>query len=117
MSDAPFRLVLLVVGFTLASGVFDAMAFTHSARMWQEDRLVWSETVKAAGAFATGITLYWIAVRYLTEAGVVSAEIQTLVWFGVTIVGVALLGGRQHEYSRQARVRLMEKWKLPATPP
>ena len=94
MFEAPLRLVLLIAGFTVASGVFDALAFTHSARMWQEDRLIWSETAKAASSFAIGITLYWIAVRYLSEAGVVTAEVQTLVWFGVTIVGVALLGGR-----------------------
>ncbi len=94
MLEAPLRLALLIAGFTIASGVFDALAFTYSARMWHGDRLVWSETAKAAGSFAIGVTMYWGAVRYLSEAGVVTAEIQTLVWFGVTILGVAVLGGR-----------------------
>ncbi len=41
-----------------------------------------------------GMTMYFGAVRYLGEVGVVLAEIQTLIWFGVTIVGVAILHGR-----------------------
>ena len=94
MLEPRIRLALVITGFTIASGVFDALAFTHSARMWQGERLVWGEAVKAAGSFAIGITMYWGAVRYLSQAGIVTAEMQTLLWFGVTILGVAMLGGR-----------------------
>ena len=93
MIEAPLRL-LLIAGFLIASGIFDALAFTYSARMWHGAGLVWGETVKAGGSFIVGITMYWGAVRYLSEAGVVTAEMQTLVWFVVTILGVAVLGGR-----------------------
>ncbi len=94
MVEAPLRLLLLITGFLIASGIFDALAFTYSARMWDGAGLVWSETAKAAGSFIVGITMYWGAVRYLPEVGVVTPEIQTLVWFVVTILGVAVLGGR-----------------------
>ncbi|MEJ7653015.1 MAG: hypothetical protein WKH64_06565 [Chloroflexia bacterium] len=41
-----------------------------------------------------------VAVRYLSEAGIVSAELQTLLWFGVTLAGVALLGGEIASWRR-----------------
>ncbi len=94
MTEFSLRLAILIMGFTLVSGFFDALAFTYSAKMWQGGKLIWLDTAKAAGSFAIGITMYWVAVRYLAQAGVVTAELQTLVWFGVTIVGVAVLNGR-----------------------
>jgi hypothetical protein len=87
------RLLVLTV-LTLASGLGDAQGFIHAARMWQDGRMVWRELLASAGGFAVGIGSYWIAVRYLVSAGVLSAEIQTLIWFGVTIVGVAVVNGR-----------------------
>ena len=55
---------------------------------------MWLQAAKAAVAFALGIAMYWGAVRYLSEVGVVLPEIQTLIWFSVTIVGVTVMGGR-----------------------
>ena len=88
------RLWVLVVGFTVASGIFDALAFSYAAGMWRDGRLVGSAAAKASSSFVCGIALYFGAVRYLSEAGIVLAEIQTLLWFGVTIIGVAVLHGR-----------------------
>ena len=88
------RLPVLIIGLTIAAGVFDAFAFTYSAGMWQGGRLVWEQASRAAASFALGIILYWAAVRYLSEAGIVQPEIQTLIWFAVTVIGVTVLGGR-----------------------
>ena len=89
------RLTLVVAGcLTLASGIFDSLAFTHASSMWKEGRLVWLDAAKSGGAFLLGMTAYCLAVRYLSQAGVVQAEIQTLLWFVITMVGVAILGGR-----------------------
>ncbi len=88
------RLTVLVVGFTVASGLLDALAFSYAAGMWRDGRLVASEAAKSASSFLLGMTMYFGAVRYLGEAGVVLAEIQTLIWFGVTIIGVAIFHGR-----------------------
>lgn len=93
MPADPLRLLLLS-GLTLASGLGDAHGFVHAARMWQDGRLVWRELAQSALGFGLGIGTYWIAVRDLVRAGVLSPEVQTLVWFGVTIVGVALVSGR-----------------------
>ncbi len=92
--EVNLRLLVLVAGFTLASGIFDALAFTHAASMWKDGRLVWLDAAKSAGSFLLGMTAYCVAVRYLSEAGVVQAEIQALLWFAITMVGVAILGGR-----------------------
>lgn len=84
----------MITVFMIAAGVLDSMAFTYSASMWQGGKLAWGYASKAAATFALGITMYWGAIRYMGEAGVVMPEIQTLIWFSVTIVGVTLLGGR-----------------------
>ena len=88
------RLAALIIGFTVASGLLDSLAFTYAASMWRDGRLVASTAVKASACFVLGMTMYFGAVRFLAEAGVVLVEIQTLIWFGVTIVGVAALQGR-----------------------
>lgn len=92
--DLNLRLPVLVTGFIVASGLFDSLAFTHAAKVWKDGRLVWAEAAITGSSFLIGITLYLVAVRYLAEAGVIQAEIQTLLWFAITILGVAVLGGR-----------------------
>jgi hypothetical protein len=88
------RLFLLVIGLTFISGLCDSYGFTHAANVWRDGKLVEREVVHSAGGFAMGISLYWVAIRYLSEAGIVTAELQTLLWFGTTSIGLALLSGR-----------------------
>ena len=80
--------------FTLLSGFCDAQGFIYASKVWQDDRFVWAEAFRSMLGFILGVTLYWLALRYLGQLGIVSAEVQTLLWFGMTIVGVALLSGR-----------------------
>jgi hypothetical protein len=84
-------LVLLIIGLTTLSALGDALGFVHAANIWREGQLVWKELAKSAFGFGFGITMYWIVIRFLQQVGVVSAEIQTILWFGVTIIGVALI--------------------------
>ena len=91
MSAAQIRLLFLIVGITLVSGIGDSQGFIHAAKLWQNGRIVWNEFGKSALGFGVGISTYWLAVRYLSEFGVLSPETQTLIWFGVTIIGVALI--------------------------
>lgn len=94
MTEFPLRLAVMITVLTVASGLLDSLAFTYSSEMWRGGRLVWGTASRAAASFALGIMMYWGAVRYLDEAGVVMPEIQTLIWFAVTIIGVTILGGR-----------------------
>jgi hypothetical protein len=94
MPDSGIRLAVVIAVLTIGSGVFDSFAFTYSARMWEDGRISWVPASKAAVTFSIGICLYWFAIRFLGEAGIVLPEIQTLIWFTVTIIGVSFLGGR-----------------------
>jgi hypothetical protein len=86
--------VLLIVAFTVLSGLGDAAGFVCASRIWSEGRFMWVEAVKCLAGFQFGMLMYWLALWKLSEHGIVSAEIQTLFWFVVTIIGVALLSGR-----------------------
>ena len=93
MSAEQIRLLFLILGLgmTLVSGIGDSQGFIHAARMWQSGKLVWQEFGKSASGFGVGIGAYWIAVKHLKEFGVLSPESQTLIWFGVTMIGIALM--------------------------
>ena len=88
------RLTALIIAFTVASGAVDALAFSYAAGMWKDGRLIGSTAAKASACFVLGTALYFGALRFLAEAGVVLVEIQTLIWFAATIVGVFVLHGR-----------------------
>ncbi|MCL4867473.1 MAG: hypothetical protein KJ063_00760 [Anaerolineae bacterium] len=94
MLSEPVRLGMWIVGLTLLSGVGDAFGFLHAAAMWQEGRLIWREFGLSAFGFAFGITAFWLAVRFMKQVGIVAPEIQTLIWFAVTMIGVALASGK-----------------------
>ncbi len=87
-------LVLLVsLGIICVAGVFDSRGFFHAAKVWESGQLAWPEVAKAALGFNLGFVAYLSSLKYLKEFGVISAEVQTLAWFVVTLVGLALLSG------------------------
>lgn len=85
--------ILLITFFTLLSGLGDAQGFVYAGRVWKDGEFQWLAAVKSAAGFQFGVIMYWLALRQLTASGVVAVEVQTLFWFGATIIGVALLGG------------------------
>src|SRR5438105_1621493 len=94
MSIQQIGIALLIIILTLLSGLADAQGFSHAANIWQQGKLTWAELFKSALGFGLGITAYWIVIKYLQAFGIVSAEIQTILWFTVTIVGVEILSGK-----------------------
>src|SRR5215813_12848633 len=88
------RPLFFIIGATLVSGVGDSLGFIHAAKMWRGGDLIMSELGKSALGFSIGIGSYWFAAKYLADFGAFSPETQTLVWFGVTIAGVAFISGR-----------------------
>lgn len=86
--------ILLIAMFTLLSGIGDAQGFLHAGRVWQGNTFQWAEALKSAAGFQFGVAMYWLALRPLTAHGIVAVEVQTLFWFGATIVGIALLSGQ-----------------------
>lgn len=86
--------IFLIVVLTLLSGWGDSQGFLHASNIWLGGKLVWSEFIKSALGFSLGLGMYWICIRFLQEFRIVSPEMQTLGWFTVTIVGVALFSGK-----------------------
>ncbi len=93
MNGSKVGAIMLVILFTLLSGVGDSQGFLHSAKLWVNGRAVWPEVARSSLGYGFGILMYWLALRFLAQVGNVPVEVQTLGWFVVTIVGVALLSG------------------------
>jgi hypothetical protein len=94
------KALMLIVGTALLSGFGDSQGFVHSSSMWQSGRFVARECVKSAAGFAVGIGSYWFCVRYLKQCGVLAPETQTLIWFAVTMLGIALASGEWLRWHR-----------------
>jgi hypothetical protein len=91
MLNEQARLLLIVIVISVLSGLADSQGFIHASKIWANDKLIWNEVGKSALGFAVGITLYWIVLKYMNAAGIVAPEIQTLIWFSITILGVAVI--------------------------
>ena len=87
-------LVVFIILLTLLSGLADAQGFIHAANAWVNGKIIWPEAITALLGFGAGAVCYILAINFLGQAGVISAEIQTLLWFSVTIVGIAVISGR-----------------------
>ncbi len=87
-------IIVFIILLTLLSGLADAQGFIHAANAWVNGRIVWQEALTSLLCFGAGAVCYILAINFLRQAGVVSAEIQTLLWFSVAIVGVAVISGK-----------------------
>lgn len=93
MSFEQTKLILLIIVLTLISGLADAQGAIHAAKIWQGDKLIWAEVGKAVLGFTIGISTFFIVIKYMNALGIVAPEIQTITWFSMMIVGVALFSG------------------------
>ncbi len=98
MSSSTLAAACAAVALTLASGLADSYGFVHAARVWNGGRLIPGELGRSSVGFALGITIYWIVIRFLEQLGVHSVAIQTVGWFGATLVGVAVVTGEFRDW-------------------
>lgn len=101
MTPEQVKLIIWVILLTLMSGLADGFGFFHAARTWQEGRIDWPEVGWTLLGFGIGISLYIVVIRYMQQLGIVQPEIQSVLWFTVAMVGVALVNGQ------------LIKWALP----
>lgn len=94
MSVEQMKGFVLVAGIICISGASAAQGYVYAANVWQKGRLIWRELAKSGTGFGGSVVAYWFALKYLTEFGALSAELQVLICFSVTIIGVALVSGR-----------------------
>ena len=93
MSGATIVAACSAIALTLASGLADSYGFVHASRLWNGGRLVPGELARSGIGFALGIATYWVLLRFAERLGVHSVAIQTIGWFGATLIGVAILTG------------------------
>jgi hypothetical protein len=91
MKFAPSVWLLVLLAL---SGLADSFGFFYASRIWQHGSLSAPDLVRSAMGWVVGITLYVLSLRYFAVLGVSSAEIQTLVWFAMTLIGVVALSGQ-----------------------
>ena len=91
---------LLVLVLITLSGFADSLGFVYAAKIWQNGTLSWPDVGRSALGWVVGITLYVISLKYMARLGVTSAEIQTAVWFAMTIIGVVIFSGRFFSWPR-----------------
>lgn len=101
MNEGQIVTLVIVLVLCLISGIADSQGFIHASRVWQNDQLVWRELGWSALGFAVGIGHFWTSLRFMKRLGIVSPEVQTALWFTVTIIGVAITSGK------------FSKWPLP----
>ncbi|HPH95774.1 MAG TPA: hypothetical protein PKW33_03715 [Anaerolineaceae bacterium] len=85
--------IAAILVFTLVSGWGDAQGFLHSAKVWDQGQFVGREALFSAGGFILGVGAYWVVIRFLQGFGITSPEVQTVGWFVVTMVALALTSG------------------------
>jgi len=76
------------------------VGFVYAAQIWRQDALSWADLGKSALGWGVGITLYVVSLRYMARLGVTSVEIQTAVWFAMTIIGVVIFSGKFFSWPR-----------------
>jgi hypothetical protein len=91
---------LLVFALIVLSACADSMGFIHAAKIWENDAVSWINVGWSISAWSVGVVLYLVSLRYLTRLGVTSAEIHTIVWFAMTIVGVIVISGKFFSWPR-----------------
>lgn len=93
-------IVILIILLTFLSGLADAQGFIHASTTWVNGKIIWVEGLKSLLAFVVGAICYILVTNFLQQAGIVSAEIQTMIWFTVAIIGVAVISGRLLHWHR-----------------
>lgn len=92
-------LIIIIIACIILSGVGDSQFFYHASFTWNHGKLYLPELIKSAIGGLVGLILYWFSVRFLEQAGISSPEIQTLLWFVTTILGIAILSNRFFHWS------------------
>ena len=80
--------LLIVLTFVTAWG--DSRGFIYASQVWTDGRADWEAVFRSSCGFVIGVGAYIAALKYVAVFGELSASVQTLAWFLVTIVGVAL---------------------------
>jgi len=97
-------LVAALVVVTALSAFFDAKGFVYAAQAWRSGSLVTSTALLSLINFVGGVTLYIGSIGFQQSLGVQSAAVQSIFWFAMTVLGVAIMDGTIAQWSMAQRV-------------
>ncbi len=72
----------------------EAEGYAHSSKVWSHGKFITGEAFNATLGYVIGTIMFWISIKFLQEMKIVTPEIQTIIWFTLTIVGLAFLSGK-----------------------
>jgi hypothetical protein len=95
---------LLVGLLTIASGILDARGFVYASRAWPGGSLDLKIALASLAAFAGGVSLYIVAVKFMQSASIQGVALQSGIWFVVTAIGIAAMDGTLVQWTRTQQV-------------
>ena len=96
---------LAVVGIlTIASGLLDARGFVYAAHAWPEGQLDLKMGLVSLLSFASDVSAYIVAIKFMQNAGIHGVALQSGIWFVVTAVGIAAMDGSLLQWTRIQQV-------------
>ncbi len=95
---------LLVGLLTIASGILDARGFVYASRAWPGGSLDAKIALASLAAFAGGVSLYIVAVKFMQSASIQGVALQSGIWFVVTAIGIAAMDGTLVQWTRTQQV-------------
>ena len=97
-------LAATILLLTALSAFFDAKGFVYASQSWKAGSLIIGTSLLALVYFVLGVTLYIASIGFQQRLGVHSAALQSIFWFAMTVVGIALLDGSIAQWSAAERV-------------
>lgn len=90
---------LIGMFFMILTGFFDGQAFSRVPQIWNLHGInQFYQILKLIGFFNLAVLTFIISTYFLHQQGVENAVIVTLIWFIMTIIGVAIISGSFFPY-------------------
>ncbi len=89
---------------TALSAYFDAKGFVYASQSWKQGSLLIATSLLSLVTFIGGVALYIVSIGFQQRLGVQSAAMQSIFWFAMTVVGIALMDGTITQWSISQRV-------------
>ena len=85
---------LIIIILAIIGGLAESQGYVHASKVWDKGKLVWNQVVISSFGYVIGTILLFVVIRFLQDAKIFSAELQTIIWFAATMLGVALVSGK-----------------------
>jgi hypothetical protein len=82
-----------VLVLCVLSGLADSQGFVHASEIWRDEGVSWASLGRSSLGFVVGMTAYWISIRFMNRVGLATADLQYVVWFFITLIGVGIATG------------------------